>query len=337
MECSRHQSINDTENRAGIIIERLSANWDFFSTALVLMQKKCRMINKILSKKRFQVTCQSAALLLINGHYNFIRTLGIYQGKLKSICVPVLNCHSCPLALYACPLGAIQYFVMTGRPAAYVLSILAIAGITFGRMACGLLCPFGFLQDLLFKLGNVRKEVPRCLTYLKYAVLVMLVFVFTAYFAFPVFCKICPVAVLEAGFPMSLLDEDVASRLFDQDTGMFIGWMFLIKTFFLGGILVAAVSIKRPFCRILCPLGALLALFNRISIVSISVDMEKCDSCNRCTRKCPVDISIYDVPDSPECVRCMKCTSCEAVSANLRLIPLPLNKWPKKQPSATWF
>ena len=226
---------------------------------------------------------------------------------------------------------------MTGRPAAYVLSLVAIVGLTFGRMACGLLCPFGFLQDLLFKLGVVRREIAGWLTYIKYAVLVMLVFVLTAYFAFPAFCKICPVAVLEAGFPLNLLNEDVASRLFNQDTGMFIGWMFLIKTCFLGGILVASVSIKRPFCRILCPLGALLSLFNRISIFSISVDMEKCAACNRCTRMCPVDISIYDFPDSPECVRCMKCTSCEAVSAKLRLIPLPGDKWSKKQPSETWF
>lgn len=284
------------------------------------------MFTGIISKRWFQRVCQTGALLVINGHYNFFKTLTIYQGKLKTFCFPVLNCHSCPLALYSCPVGTIQHFIVIGRFPFYVLSIIAIIGITFGRISCGLLCPFGYLQDLLYKLGRVRIEIPKNLLYLKYVVLIGLVFLLTFYFALPAFCKICPVAVLEAGFPLAYLDENVWGKLFNQETGMFMGWMFLVKAILLTIILVAAVSIKRPFCRTLCPLGALLGIFNRWSVISISVDPEKCTKCGRCPRMCPVDINISNDPDSPECIRCMKCASCEAISLTPRLIPLPFQK-----------
>jgi len=286
----------------------------------------------MISKRWFQGICQMVALLVINGHYNFFRTLAIYQGKLKTFCFPVLNCHSCPLALYSCPIGTLQHFITTGRFPVYALSIVGIIGITFGRMSCGLLCPFGYLQDVLYKLGSVRMEIPKKFLYVKYLVLVILVFILPFYLTFPAFCKVCPVAVLEAGFPLAFLDESVQVKLFNQETGMFIGWMFLVKTIFLAVILVAAVRIKRPFCRILCPLGALLGICNRVSIISISVDLDKCTGCERCARMCPVDIDISKDLGSPECIRCMKCTSCEAVSLTLRALPLPFQKMHNNSP-----
>ncbi len=285
-----------------------------------------RLIARTIANRWFQLTCQTVALLGINGHYDFFRTWKIYQGKLKSFCVPVLNCHSCPLALYACPIGALQFFFMTGRLPVYLLSIISIFGISLGRMGCGLLCPFGFLQDFLFRLGKVRIEIPGYWFHLKYAVLFGVVIALSFYLALPAFCKICPVALLEAGFPLAFLEEEVAGRLFNQSSGMFTGWMFLIKTFLLTSILIASLSIKRPFCRIFCPLGALLGLFNRFSIIHIHVDYDTCNNCERCERMCPVDLNITRNSDSAECVRCMKCTSCKSISTKLRLLPLPFVK-----------
>ena len=110
----------------------------------------------IVSRSSFQRTCQIVSLFFINGHFNAFKTFSIYQGRLKSVCLPVLNCHSCPLALYACPIGTFQYLIMTGRLSSYVLGLMALVGVTAGRIGCGLLCPFGLLQDVLFKLGSVR-------------------------------------------------------------------------------------------------------------------------------------------------------------------------------------
>lgn len=278
----------------------------------------------ILSRRWFKVACQSISLLVINGHYNFFKTLTIYQGKLKSVCFPVLNCYSCPLALYSCPIGSLQYFIMTGGIPVYVTSSIAFVGVAFGRMTCGLLCPFGFLQDILFKRGKVRIPLPNFFRWFKYLVLLVIVILAAFYFAAPVFCKLCPAGTLEAGFPMAILDETVKARIFDPEIGWVSGWLFLLKTAILTLILLAALNIKRPFCRIFCPLGALFSLFNRFSILRINVDQKTCNHCEQCARICPVDLNISTDPDSPECIRCMKCTTCRSISPGMRLLPLPL-------------
>jgi polyferredoxin len=189
-------------------------------------------------------------------------------------------------------------------------------------MGCGLLCPFGLLQDLLFRLGSVRIPLARGFTWLKYAVLFGLVGIATYVTAVPVFCKVCPVAVLEAGYPNLLMDPRILDRLFHPETQAFTGWLFLLKTFLLVALVLMSIRIKRPFCRILCPLGALFGLFNRFSLVHISVDENRCNACRRCERICPVDLDIHTRQDSPECILCMKCTSCDCISAGIRLMPL---------------
>lgn len=280
-------------------------------------------MKKSLSGPWFQRWCQVVALVLINGNAAAIRTPGLYQGPLKSICLPVLQCHSCPVSLFACPMGSLQYFIMTGRFSVYLSGIIGLVGVTAGRIGCGLLCPFGLIQDILFKLGTVRIPLPAGMAWIKYGILLGIVGLATYFLTIPAFCKLCPVAVLEAGYPHAFLDPSVFARIYNSDTHTFLGWLFLFKTLLLTALLLAAVRIKRPFCRILCPLGALFGLFNRFSIVHISVDTSTCNSCQRCARICPVDLDIYRNPDSPECILCMKCTSCKSISVTSRLIPFP--------------
>ncbi|MCX8014523.1 MAG: 4Fe-4S binding protein, partial [candidate division WOR-3 bacterium] len=67
--------------------------------------------------------------------------------------------------------------------------------------------------------------------------------------------------------------------------------------------------IKRFFCRVLCPIGAIYSVFNRFSLVKMSVDANKCgvNKCNICRKVCPMDINIYDNPNAKECIRCLEC------------------------------
>ena len=103
----------------------------------------------------------------------------IFQGKSKVLCVPGLNCYSCPGALGACPIGALQAALGQRRFPAYVLGTLVLFGVLLGRLVCGFLCPFGLLQDLLDRVPLPKLKVPKRLDkplrYLKYAVLVLLV------------------------------------------------------------------------------------------------------------------------------------------------------------------
>ncbi|MDR1765590.1 MAG: 4Fe-4S binding protein [Lachnospiraceae bacterium] len=98
--------------------------------------------------KRKLVQCTAA--LLSNANLRGFATGRIYQGKAKWICVPGLNCYSCPAAVGACPLGALQTMLADPqyKMSFYVLGMLAAFGLVLGRAVCGWLCPFGLLQEL---------------------------------------------------------------------------------------------------------------------------------------------------------------------------------------------
>ena len=82
-------------------------------------------------------------------------------------------------------------------------------------------------------------------------------------------------------------------------------------------ILITVVSFsalsKRPFCRIICPLGAIFSLFNRVSIVRLAWSESLCTHCDKCTRICPMDISVYKDANNHNCIRCLDCSQCPAV------------------------
>ena len=155
---------------------------------------------------------QIIAAVVFNGHFTGFLRGTVYNGSLKKICVPVLNCTSCPGALGSCPLGLIQSSILFGNYQLLLLitGILLFLGGLLGRFICGWLCPFGFVQELLYKLPLPKYRPGRKLVklnYLKYVVLVLFVFLFPAlgltYLSGSTFCKfLCPVETLEAYLPL---------------------------------------------------------------------------------------------------------------------------------------
>lgn len=254
---------------------------------------------------------QAASAALANGYL-----VGFWQGKIftgpaKAVCLPILNCYSCPGALGACPIGALQNALGGAWRSVpfYVLGSLMLFGIVLGRLVCGFLCPFGFIQDLLHRIPVRKLTVPprvdRVLRWVKYVMLfgvvvgLSLLVTTEAGTTPPFFCEfICPAGTLEAGIPLLLADPTlraVAGVLFD--------WKMLV----LIAVLVAAVLIPRPFCRYLCPLGALYGLFNRFSFYRLRVDMGRCVGCGRCDAVCPMAVHVRQTPNSAECIRCSSC------------------------------
>ncbi len=223
----------------------------------------------------------------------------------KGVCFPVLNCYACPLAAVACPIGSLQHFAAIHVFPFYTVGILGLVGGVVGRMTCGWLCPFGFLQDLIYKLHTVKVRLPKFLNYLKYILLLTLVIIVPYISGEPWFSKLCPAGVLEAGIPLVLLDEQVRRQ---------IGSLFWLKTGILVAFLVSFIYIKRPFCRMICPLGAIFSFFNAFSAYRLEFDETQCIRCNKCQRKCPVDIKVYESPNSTDCIRCLDCTDCVCVS-----------------------
>lgn len=269
--------------------------------------------NRIKRPVSLQRGVQLLSAVLLNGYLTGFQKGRIFTGGTKAVCVPVLNCYSCPGALGACPVGSLQGALggIKGRFPFYVLGLLMLFGVVLGRLACGLLCPFGLVQDLLSKVPLPKLELPkkadRLARYLKYLVLLLLVVGLPAFAAAgsgvrpPYFCKyLCPAGTLGGGIPLMLADPALRSLA---------GWLFSWKALVLAVILVASMCIHRPFCRYLCPLGAFYALFNRFSFFQMRLDERRCVGCGECGRICPMGVEVTKNINSGECIRCGRCKS----------------------------
>lgn len=258
---------------------------------------------------------QAGATLLTNIHLpNFFRG-GIYQGKGKSVCVPGLNCYSCPAASGACPIGSFQAVVGSSKFgfSYYITGFLILLGVLLGRFICGFLCPFGWLQELLHKIPSKKLSTKKLkpLTYLKYIILLLAVVLLPMLavndvgMGDPFFCKyICPQGVLEGAIPLSLVNEGIRAAL---------GTLFVQKLFILIAVVALSILFYRPFCKWICPLGAFYALLNKISLLEIKMDEQKCVSCGKCAASCKMDVDVRKTPNHAECIRCGKCiTACPA-------------------------
>ncbi len=255
---------------------------------------------------------QAVFALISNGYLKGFYEGRIYKGSLKKVCVPGLNCYSCPGALGSCPIGSLQAVIgsMKYTFSFYISGFLMLMGIIFGRFICGWLCPFGLLQDLLNKLPSQKvivKGMWNKLKYLKYAVLAVFVILLPLVMrdelgiSDPYFCKyICPAGTLEGGIPLVLMNESLRGA---------IGWLFAWKTMLLVITIISSILIFRPFCRFVCPLGAIYSLFNKVSIYRYGVDKRACNSCGICEKSCKMGIKAYIEPNSPECIRCGDCIS----------------------------
>ncbi len=254
---------------------------------------------------------QALATLFTNGYVTGFMAGKIYDGKLKTFCVPGLNCYSCPGALGSCPIGAMQA-VIGGRKHSfsyYTAGIIMLFGVILGRFVCGVLCPFGFIQDLLYKIPSKKFKVPynihKILVKFKYIIALLMVIILPAVLtnkfgiAPPYFCKwICPVGTLEGGLPLISTNETLRNGL-----GFLFGW----KVFILVTVIVLSIVIYRPFCKYLCPLGAFYSVFNRYSFYTMSIDEDKCTKCGICEKVCGMQVKVMENINSLECIRCGDC------------------------------
>lgn len=268
---------------------------------------------------------QVLAALAQNAYLAFPWTRNIYQGPLKQLCTPGLNCYSCPAAVAACPLGTLQHFIAALRPAwrwgtyrlgFYVVGLLVAVGLVGGRFSCGWLCPFGLLQDLLYRLPLPKWRLPRLWMRLRYAVLAVFVVALPALLTGTMgygeawFCRLlCPAGTLEASGLLWLVPE-----LREQ-----LGGVFALKGLILAGVVALAAVSFRPYCRGLCPLGAIYGWFNRYSLLGVVHHPHLCTDCEACARGCRADLDPRVDTGSSECLRCLTCATERCTSGALRV------------------
>lgn len=108
----------------------------------------------------------------------WILNLNMFGVSLRSVCSPGMNCHGCPWATAACPVGVTAYGLgVRSLPVLAIGTVLAI-GVVTGRLVCAFVCPFGLLQEALYRIPARKIALPRTARYLKYAALVLLVVAF---------------------------------------------------------------------------------------------------------------------------------------------------------------
>ncbi len=226
------------------------------------------------------------------------------QGRLHTMCSPVFHCYACPLSTFACPIGIMAQFGAVHVFPFVAVGLLIALGALFGTLICGWVCPFGFLQDMAAKVPTPKFDLPIWTGYFRYVVLIGTVILIPYLFGkeHPLFiCSICPAGALEGAAP------NVVSAAIKGDPIVWPNW---IKITVLGTFLGAIFFIRRPWCRLFCPLGAIFSLFNRVSAVFLKLDATACSSCGQCHKMCEYGGAPDKGPSSLNCVRCLKCTNC---------------------------
>jgi ferredoxin-type protein NapH len=221
-----------------------------------------------------------------------------------SVCAPVFHCNACPLASFACPIGVLAR--AGGLPVFPLAAVgtLVVVGLSVGTLTCGWACPFGWLQTLAAKVPIRRWRIPRWAGHFRYAVLAVAVLAVPIAFGgdHPLFiCRICPAAGLEVSVPRLIRTAIQPGPAVWPDAPKLI-----ILILFLGAIFV----FTRPWCRVLCPLGAIFGLFNKIAILRLGVRKDRCSDCAQCRKVCPAGLDPEKDANSSQCLRCFACVSC---------------------------
>jgi len=274
-----------------------------------------------MKKSTKRLLTQAAAAVGANAYIPGYIGGAIFKGPTKMLCFPGLNCYSCPGAFLSCPIGSLQAMLASAKYhfSLYVLGTLLLFGLIAGRWICGWLCPFGLIQDLLYKIPGKKLHVKKGLSrlqLLKYAVLLILVVMLPLLVlndfgtGSPWFCKyLCPSGTVFAGVPLVASNESLQASV-----GLLFDWKIAAAI----AILVLSVFLYRFFCRFLCPLGAVYGLLNKLSLYRMRVDGAQCTHCGACKDACKMDIDPVKTPNNAECIRCGGCVSaCPACALSL--------------------
>lgn len=228
----------------------------------------------------------------------------------------VFHCYSCPLSSLACPVGVLANYMallpVTVEAPYLLLGVLLVVAAASGSLACGWACPFGFLQDLLGKVTSRKVALPAWTGYFRYVVLVGLVLFLPWWLGYRgihfedqkvSICRLCPAGALEAWLPYSL-------QSLVRGEGWIMSWF---KPWLLLAFVGSALFIQRPWCRLFCPLGGLLALFNRVSLFHLRFNPKECHECNLCRSRCALGVKVDEKVNVSGCIRCLECTTCGAI------------------------
>jgi len=261
---------------------------------------------------------------------------GYYLADKFSIALPALSCAYDMRSADLCVLIPFQHqfdhrlgaAIATGGnlmmgllPTLITLGIFVLLFVILNKAFCGWICPLGTFQEFLHMLGqklglrrheSLKPSLVQRLRPLKWLILLLLVF------AFPLmtgigwlnhdlgdpYCRICPSRILT-----SLATADTTQVFVDTaNTTTLV--TSLLADFLFGLMLVLALTVRQPFCRI-CPLLALHAVFRKLGLLRLVKNATpRCDRCGLCTKACPMDITAIHTEMRKKDLTTEDCTLC---------------------------
>jgi len=264
--------------------------------------------------------------------------MGHYLSDMVSNALPALSCAYDPVASDYCVLIPTQHQLnhrvgeaivqMQGfafkmlLPLFFTFINFFILFVILNKAFCGWICPLGTIQELIYRLGRkLGRPLHSLKPYqtgkvrpIKWLMLVGLVMALplmaglgvTPHETGDAFCEVCPSRVITS--MAAGTTEELA-----VGTSSFTDTVFgAIRAFLVGFIIIAALAVRQPFCRI-CPMLSLHALFRRLSLTRlVKVQNDHCEKCGICTKACPMDIpEIWTEHGSKafneDCILCGRC------------------------------
>ncbi len=193
-----------------------------------------------------------------------------------------------------CPIGAIQNIAVALTDASYAIPLVVVLfffvplvlSLFVGRAFCGGVCPLGGMQDLvLVRPVEVPYRLDKALGWLKYI-----------YLALAIWFAVQPAS--EREFIICRFDPFVGFFRFAGPADM-----LLIG----GGFLVLGLFVGRPYCRYLCPYGALLAVLSRVAWRGVTITPDKELDCGLCAQACPLGAIEQMRAIRSSCLFCARC------------------------------
>jgi len=183
---------------------------------------------------------------------------------------------------------------------ASMLVIVIGVSLALGRGFCSWGCFYGGWDDgasRIVKKPKIKKINP-VFRWISFAVLLLVALVSAASLN-PVYCDwLCP-------FKTVTEFEKVTSFTVLMKTIVFLSLFAALV------IILPILTGKRIQCTTLCPMGALMALTNKINAFDVRIDKEKCSSCEKCIAACPtLSLNKEEMATGQPSITCMKCGKC---------------------------
>jgi len=209
-----------------------------------------------------------------------------------------------------CPFGGLESLFAFFTKGSFIGKIFAgtmvlffvslLLAIVFRRSFCGLICPFGAMQEFMGMFGRklmgkqlkMPRKINKPLRFLKYIVLAV-----TVIFAF-----------VTAGLWMESYDPWAAYA--HLGAGLASVWaMFPIGLVLLVITVIGSILYDRFLCKYLCPVGAFYGIVGKASPYKVTRRADSCTNCGICSKRCPMNIGVASAAavTSMECISCQLC------------------------------